>query len=535
MNTQSRLQLQSIQFPDTAFCDVEELFFHKNGDEMLFDGYFNQFQIKKWKRYTTLEQLFLTVQVCGYKTLCLYHNRHCIQELSLLPSTTSYEIAFPWDDYDDGVFWFSFIPDPHSTAQSLSGFYTGICSNLQHVFLALDICTYQREHELLRTLHLLHEKVFTNTALQVSGHLHTYIIDNGQTLHEHAPFQSYLADCHDPVIIYKNRNSGGAGGFTRGMLEILRDKEEKLLTHVLLMDDDALPNPDLFVRIYGFLCARKPEWQDITLGSSLLLEDAPHVLFASGETWENCYPINPNDYLNLKEYSNTCRDTMLTTSFERKFYCGWWCCCYSLTVVREDNLPIPLFVHHDDIEYGMRNANYGIVFLNGISVWHHDFKKILSPANLYYDTRNLFIELTQRHDKRYKAFYWIWRSYWRPLAGSLLRGNTDAVYRFVRSATDFLKGPKWLWQQDPEILHQGIRQVPRTNLLQRWYKSAISCIRLLLFGPRAIRDYQKNLHNYTNSHSWHTYLRLPSAPPRYTSVTQKDALPAEPCTKKGVL
>ncbi|MFQ9704642.1 MAG: hypothetical protein ACLR0U_26825 [Enterocloster clostridioformis] len=41
-------------------------------------------------------------------------------------------------------------------------------------------------------------------------------------------------------------------------------------------------------------------------------------------------------------------------------YSGWWCCCFSLNVVRSDNMPIPLFIHRDDIEFGLRNAKYGI-------------------------------------------------------------------------------------------------------------------------------------------------------------------------------
>ena len=39
----------------------------------------------------------------------------------------------------------------------------------------------------------------------------------------------------------------------------------------------------------------------------------------------------------------------------------------SLNLVRPDNLPIPLFLHHDDIEFGIRNQKAGIVFLNGLA------------------------------------------------------------------------------------------------------------------------------------------------------------------------
>ncbi|MDQ9768331.1 hypothetical protein RFZ33_14760, partial [Acinetobacter baumannii] len=56
-----------------------------------------------------------------------------------------------------------------------------------------------------------------------------------------------------------------------------------------------------------------------------------------------------------------------------------------------DNLPIPLFLHHDDIEYGIRNRDQGIVFLNGIGVWHKGFEQTFPGVNVYYDVRNTLI------------------------------------------------------------------------------------------------------------------------------------------------
>ena len=503
-----KLQLQSILLPEQNICTVSELYFHNSGEEICFDGYFNQFQIGKWKRYTDITQLALTFQAYGYQSFQIYHNRTCIQTIPLTSTTLqNYEIAFPWDDYSDGVFWFSLIPNNQINTPTCSGFYTGICTNPQHVAFGLDICTFQREAELLRSLQLLHQKIFTNHTLQVSEHIHVYVVDNGNTLHEHPEFQQYLSETHDPVSILKNQNSGGAGGFTRGMLEIMHDKVHKNLTHIVLMDDDALPNPDTFVRMYAFLCARKTEWKDITVGSAILTEDEPYLLYACGESWKKCLPVNPNHYTDLRDFSNTCRDSLLTTSSERQLYSGWWCCCYSLTVVREDNLPIPLFIHHDDIEYGLRNAQYGIVFLNGVSVWHRNFDKFFTPSNLYYDIRNIFIEITQRYN-RPKAFYYIWSFYWKRLAIRLVRNKPDAIYWTIRGAADFLKGPEWLWKQDPVKLHQDILQIPTTHAWQQWYESAKICLRLFVSAPRAIHDYRKNLHKYTNADAWQTYLHL---------------------------
>ena len=46
-----------------------------------------------------------------------------------------------------------------------------------------------------------------------------FLIDNGQSLERDASIQKLASECGSQVSIFKNRNAGGAGGFTRGMLE----------------------------------------------------------------------------------------------------------------------------------------------------------------------------------------------------------------------------------------------------------------------------------------------------------------------------
>lgn len=41
------MRLQNIQLPDSDICAEEELYFHRNGDWIDFNGYFNLFYIEK--------------------------------------------------------------------------------------------------------------------------------------------------------------------------------------------------------------------------------------------------------------------------------------------------------------------------------------------------------------------------------------------------------------------------------------------------------------------------------------------------------
>ena len=53
------------------------------------------------------------------------------------------------------------------------------------------------------------------------------------------------------IHVVKNKNLGGVGGFTRTMLEYLNGEEK--ISHVLLMDDDAIILPETIERNYLFL------------------------------------------------------------------------------------------------------------------------------------------------------------------------------------------------------------------------------------------------------------------------------------------
>lgn len=503
------IQLQTVLEPDAAICSEEALYFHRKGQEICYDGYFNLFYIEKWKRYTRLEQLKLVLDIKGYQQLRLYHDHDCIQEIQLNANLLEHPIVdFPWEQYDNGVFWFSLIETGRSEhGYCMKGFFWGECCNPRHAMIGVDICTYKREAYVLRNLKVLCEWVLQNDDLQVSEHLRAYLIDNGRTLNDNQPIQEYLKSNGEKISVIPNKNAGGTGGFTRGMIEVLNRKDEMGFTHVLLMDDDAVINPDLFVRIYGFLRVVKEEWKDITLGGTMLREDKPYELYAAGEAWAKGVLYNDIKNLDLRTFDNASSSRLLTTEFEKKHYSAWWCCCYSLDVVRDDNLPIPLFIHQDDTEYGLRNILSGVVFLNGVNVWHKSFENTVIGSNLYYDFRNAMIQMTQQCESD-EASKYICRFYWKRLAARLLKGSQADVWWTIRSAEDFLKGPEWLWSQNPEQLHNQIRTPKSEGYVKLWCESVKIFVKLCLQVRKLCVDYQKNTHSYENRQAWMKYLNM---------------------------
>ena len=92
------------------------------------------------------------------------------------------------------------------------------------------ICTFKREKYVRRNIDYF--KVFLNKNPLAKKWLYLVVVDNASSLE---PFNSK----NIKVII--NKNTGGAGGFSRGMLEAIESKNK--YTHIVLMDDDIAFNP----------------------------------------------------------------------------------------------------------------------------------------------------------------------------------------------------------------------------------------------------------------------------------------------------
>lgn len=505
---QTDIQLQRILKPRPQICPVEELYYHRHGRRLLFDGYFNLFYIEKWKRYTDLERLYLSIETKGYEKLLLFHNRACIAAYRLDGSCAkACRAEFPLGQYDKGAFWFALTESEQAADREVSGFYMGACSRCMDTTIAVDMCTFHRESYVRRNLKLLETELLHNNKMQVSRQLWVLIVDNGRTLDACQPVTETVSRSGGRIRVIANRNAGGAGGFTRGMLEVLQEKEAKKLTHVLLMDDDVRIDPELFVRIYGFLRMRKEKWKDITLGGMMLLEEMQYLLFAAGESWNKGMIRNRNKGMDLRQFENAAGRELLTVRHENEYYCGWWCCCYSLNLVRADNLPLPLFLHHDDIEFGLRCRKAGIVFLNGVSVWHRNFALKPPGSNLYYDIRNALIEMALQ-DHRQAAARCIWQFYWKRLAVRLVRGSFDEAVLMIRGGRDFLKGPRWLWEQDPERLHQNIRKLPDLEKRRIFRSAGQICLRMYRQRWQAVDAYQEQMYQYATAQAWMEYLGL---------------------------
>lgn len=549
------VQLQSVLLPQEGICDIKELYYHEEKQRIIFDGYFNLIYIEKRKKYTNIQKLVLKIRLNGFDKFILLHDHEEIQQIELdEENEREYIIPFPYDKYDEGVFAFALVFEKQRGCLIEGMFWGEIEEPLfREVNIGIDICTYKREKDVLCNLQRLQENIFSRRDLEISCHSHIFLIDNGKTLNENEEIQGIADNLKDKLNIIPNMNAGGSGGFTRGMIEILNRKEKDRYTHVLLMDDDAVVQPDMMVRLYGFLTTLKEEWKRITVGGMLFRLEDPKFLFCAGEWWKDgSTAVNPFYNKDMSDYENAAAAYLIVPAKEQELYSGWWCCCYSLETVREDNLPFPFFVHHDDIEYGIRNKDAGITFLNGVNVWHRNVITSMPRVMTYYDVRNLLIEMVLQKNPRKTAM----KGMIRRMAGLLLRYRYKDVKLACIAIQDFLRGPMWVYQLKPESLHQSLlgqaeklvlverheaknikrlkpgdavsaylrnRKVltwdPETGravLLERKWKEILGCSCIMLKSLFRIQyeydkiagEYRKNIKKITTKEAWENYLGL---------------------------
>ena len=455
-----------------------ELFFHTQEGEFLLDGYFNLFDIATRKKYTDLKGVVLEIRAKGYDALFLMHDDDLIAEHEIKEDETM-EIKIPYEEFDAGVIWFglkknkahykkqsitniSVVPDisdltdrdqnyENLPGQIIEASFYGFTDNKRETNICIAMCTFKREEYVKQNLTFVEKQVLSGE--EVAGHLNMYIVDNGKTLAAD-PYFSDMEEKNSWLKIFQNKNAGGASGFTRGMLEAIRERKNKGYTHILLMDDDVTIMEDIFVRLYGLLETLRAEYKDIRIGGELLRKDFPRYLNARGE-WSENYLIQ-ND-CHLVDLSDRREATAMLSKKrnDKKLYSGWWCACYSLDTVENSALPLPLFIHDDDISYEREHAENRLVFLNGISVWHNGFEFGNYGANQYYHIRNKLIasSIYEPEIKSTKAAKWVAKC----MIALLLSYRYKEIEIISRAVADFIRGPEWLYHTDAEKINSKVR------------------------------------------------------------------------------
>lgn len=448
----SIVKIQDIILPRLDICTVEELFLRLNskcffnykenkaelnqGGIISFDTYFNSLSVQKWLDYTNVKTISIDLHLKGvFKVRLLNidyfssYTKLVNQKVITSDELDKVSIFENIDIYPYKGLLYVEIEALESNCLFTGGcFYTSINNSQKlDVKIAAVISTYKRELYVHKNVQLL-EKYLLNKS-DIGDRFEIFIIDHGKT----------LSDIENHKIhLIQNKNAGGSGGYTRGIIEVLKRKKE--FSHIIFMDDDVVLAPEVFERIYNF--QRVINDNSLCIGGSMLRLDSKYIQHENGAIWNNeVFRIKPD--LDLRNAHNV----LFNEIEEHINYNGWWLFCFPTKVIDDFTLPYPFFIKMDDIELPIR-LKQKIITLNGICVWHEPLESKYSPMLNYYIRKNEIILniLCSDSFSKIDAIIYVARY-----------SITDAFsYRYksaelvLKAASDFLQGPDYLKTTNPE-------------------------------------------------------------------------------------
>ncbi|MGH3942222.1 MAG: glycosyltransferase [Pseudonocardiaceae bacterium] len=300
--------------------------------------------------------------------------------------------------------------------------------------IAVVICTYNRADDCLSTLKTLS---LDDTTLSMVNAV--YVVDQGNdTVESRSGFADVQRALGPKLHYLRQPNLGGAGGFTRGLYEVMKAGPAEH-ADIMFMDDDIMLEPDTVVRLATFAnCTTIPT----IVGGQMLYLLHPNQLHvgAEGTDLTVLRPGLPiKDALVQADLTKQRQEIRVDAEYN-----GWWSCLIPSEIVAEIGYPLPLFFQWDDIEYGLRARAHGYptVTFPGAGVWHADFHwKDWDDWHRYFNLRNsLIVNALHGRPKRTDTARFLLKD----LLQYLISMRYGLAATLIMAVEDFLAGPEVL-------------------------------------------------------------------------------------------
>ncbi len=441
------------------------------GGKVSFNTYFNLFSTTVWRKYTEVEKLTVNLSAEGSGTAVVVgfdndpKQRRKLSEVNF--STEGTETVIPllsayFPNLPEHIYVAVKADVGEVIIKDVTYETDDACAH--SVRVACSFCTFKREKELMENVRRIAR--IKNTEI--------YIADNGHTL------TSEMLSGIPSIHLFQNKNYGGSSGFTRCMIEaVIRNGN---FTHILLMDDDALIEPYVVERTISLLSVLKPEYRDKNIGGAMLSLEQPLIQMENGawvdpRTWRIEFPGHNLDLSRVESILENEKESRVN-------YNGWFYCCIPASFISKDNLPLPMFIHADDQEYGLRNTA-GVIRMNGICIWHPNPGAKKRAYVEYYNARNGMIVMS----KTYPGMSWLsaWTRACIIAFRFMLAYRYDDAEYMLRGYEDYYKGPKWFKAQNPEKLNSEIMRWKK----QEEYVASQKEMGQLIYNPETEMDNKK--------------------------------------------
>lgn len=471
--------IQNIIFPDTEELKTHYALFYRGAqgvaithDDMTgvgfpryncieFNTYFNGFSNEKWRTYTDISNVELRLKISGDFVLKLMEinlvsNRPQVkvyseQEYHL---QTAEEIAVELKQSDARMLAFGI--ETLSDCIVYGGYYIGEFESDNNTRLAISTTTCHKEAYITRNVRLLYDKLLLSDD-EIAGRLYIHIVDNGRSLAE----DDFPHDSH--IFLHPNKNTGGAGGFARGMIECMHQSED--ITNVLLMDDDVNVQPESIRKTYYLLKHLKKEYQGCFISGAMLYMEDVNI------QKEDMGMVNEKGRFVTVKGREFNHESLLDNLYNEKHfpiekdktYAAWWYCCIPMDTIHKMGLPLPVFVRGDDVEYGLR-CKPGFITMNGICVWHMGFAGKFNVAMDHYQVnRNVLIDHAISGVMDYAGLIDMAK---KDFIEALIRLDYDSAELCLRAIEDYQKGPEFIMEdRGEEILKANNKLVHKMEPL----------------------------------------------------------------------
>lgn len=429
-----------------------------------FDSFINSFYESYWSRFTTVDDVCVCLEVEGeIRVEICRHARFTGRDVPVLTVLSKNIGQFGRKSHHVLK-----VPPPAANISSIPSAFGRLWLVVQGVsndarllkaswattkhaercpMIGVVMCTFNKPREVLRNLHSVASLFETYDELK-----QFVVVDQGS---------EKVRSCNDfktldqyPAFIKKLRiveqpNLGGAGGFTRGIMETYINPA---ITHVLLMDDDVIIPSFVLPRLLSVLTYLK---DPAVVGGQMFDMFFPHMMHAHSERfnpatllYEAIIPHGQN--LKLRRANDIFLEVSTGT------YNGWWLCCFNRELFEQHGLPLPFFVRCDDGEFGTRLSSSGekIITFPGIFIWHEPFYSKIVGWMIYYECRNTIIMAMLRWQPFARSQL---VSYLKRFYGYLASNLFDHAMAMVLALEHMLEGPEAVFK-DTEARHKSVLQ-----------------------------------------------------------------------------
>lgn len=420
----------------------------------------NCFDLWAWKQATALTWVSVRLVVrAGTVRARLVHitadgSRHLLGELTQTGAGTQVLPAFQIAELEGAIL--PEIEDEDGKANYDLLFVTDDQPVTPDLRINYIFCTYKRAEYVQHNAQVFRDYLRRYHATQEA---YLTVVDNG---HDGSPDGGANAcgvtpDTH--VSVFANNNTGGAGGFGRGLYESCYGAlAPQGFSHVCLLDDDIYLHPEMFARNTAFMRYVKPGYH---VGGPMYptseAEKIPRHSACFGHKHRGT--VHPSDTA-LGAGLDTGDIPGFLTMDRSPDSTGWWWSCFAVADVHRIGLPYPFFIKMDDVEYALRLQEAGVKLVIPFSFWvlHDDFEEKYSAAMQYFRFRNRWVLLAQQ-DRIGDLGVFV--AEYDTLVRNFVSARKYEHAQLLLDAMDhFLQGPEYLIAREKDIL-AGIFAVVR--------------------------------------------------------------------------